>query len=208
MASFSIMPVRSWIVSPQHHQRRPAPGTRLERRGCRTLGPARAWPRHREGTRRGRAPRQCPIGPTAEESEKPHCPGGLQCPQHRQSRRGNTQLRGVLQDECRRRKVGERACRYWPRWRRRCRPVGGSWLAIPPPSALRSPPNICATVPPIDLPQIAGTDPLCPRARRHRVAYGTGDLGLFGGMAHRRELQPIDHFIDELPSATFVVSNP
>jgi hypothetical protein len=73
------------------------------------------------------------------------------------------------------------ACRYWPRWRRRCRPVGGSWLAIPPPSALRSPPNICATVPPIDLPQIAGTDPLCPRARRHRVAYGTGDLGLFGG---------------------------
>jgi hypothetical protein len=108
MASFSIMPVRSWIVSPQHHQRRPAPGTRLERRGCRTLGPARARPRHREGTRRGRAPRQCPIGPTAEESEKPHCPGGLQCPQHRQSRRGNTQLRGVLQDECRRRKVGER----------------------------------------------------------------------------------------------------
>jgi hypothetical protein len=37
---------------------------------------------------------------------------------------------------------------------------------------------------------------------------GTGDLGLSGGIVdRRREVQPIDDFIDGLPSAPYVVSN-
>ena len=40
-----------------------------------------------------------------------------------------------------------------------------------------------------------------------QAVRGTGVLGLWGGVVDMREVQPIDHFVDEVPSAPSVVSN-
>ena len=126
-----------------------------------------------EAERRGSA-----DWPTVEESEKPHCAGGLQCPQHPQSRRRDTQLRGVLQDECRRRKVGERM----PILATMAEAVSTDWGLMASYSAscvAESPEHLRNRASYRSAADSQYRSPL-PASAAQPCAYGTGDLGLFG----------------------------